>query len=129
MLPQPPLAKAISGRTYQLAPNPLGLRALQLRFLSPTHAQARLDSSNREMIVPIGLDGGYRVAVDPASHEPVAGRGRWITPERFRVEIDTIARINHVTAELSFANDELRGWARERSGLVSEMQLSGRAMP
>ncbi|HEX5686008.1 MAG TPA: serine hydrolase [Ideonella sp.] len=127
--PLPPLAATVSGRTYLLAENALGLRALQLHFLSPTQAHVRLQLSHTEMIVPIGLDGRYRVAIDPTSDEPVAGRGRWLTPERFSIEVDTIARINHVTAELDFANDQLRGWARERSGLVPELALNGRARP
>jgi CubicO group peptidase (beta-lactamase class C family) len=128
LAPLPPLAIAISGRNYRLAENALGLRGLQLRFLSPAHAQVRLQLSQTELIVPVGLDGRYRVGIDPATDEPVAGRGRWLTPQRFSIEIDAIGRINHVTAELDFADGALHGRARERSGLVPELALEGRAV-
>lgn len=125
-LPLPPLAATLHGRVYRLAPNALGVLGLQLRFGGAAEAEARLLLRDLEMVVPVGLDGRYRVARDAATDEPVAGRGRWTAPDRFVLEVDGIARINHVTVELNFSGDELQGRLRERGGLVPELVVSGR---
>ncbi len=123
----PPLAAAIDGVDYDLDPNPLGVRGMQARFLDGSAAQLRIRLRDTELLVPVGLDGAYRIGVDPLSGDRVAGRGRWTGPNRFVLEIDTIARVNHFTVAIDFAGDQVRGQVSERAGLIGAMALSGRA--
>jgi CubicO group peptidase (beta-lactamase class C family) len=123
--PLPARAAAIDGVDYDLDPNLLGVRGMQLRFRSQALAQARFRLRETELVVPVGLDGAYRVGIDPASTNRVAGRGRWTGPDQLVLEIDTIAGINHFTVMLDFEGDRLQGHVSERAGLIGEMVLKG----
>jgi CubicO group peptidase (beta-lactamase class C family) len=125
--PLPPRAAMIDGIDYHLDPNPLDVRGVQLRFLDQALAQARFRLRETEMVVPVGLDGTYRIDIDPASGSRVAGRGRWTGPEQLVLEIDTIAGINHFTVTLNFDGDRLEGRVSERAGLIGEMAVKGQA--
>jgi CubicO group peptidase (beta-lactamase class C family) len=125
--PVPPRAAMIDGIDYHLDPNPLDVRGVQLRFLDQALAQARFRLRETEMVVPVGLDGTYRIDIDPASGSRVAGRGRWTGPEQLVLEIDTIAGINHFTVTLNFDGDRLEGRVSERAGLSGEMAVKGQA--
>ncbi len=123
--PLPPRSPVIGGVDYHLDPNPLDVRGIQLRFLNQALAQARFRLRETELVVPVGLDGAYRVGIDPASTNRVAGRGRWTGPDQLVLEIDTIARINHFTLTLNFEGDRLQGQVSERAGLIGEIALRG----
>lgn len=123
--PLPPRAAVINGVDYDLDPNPLDVRGIQLRFPDEALAQARFRLRETELVVPVGLDGAYRVGIDPASGNRVAGRGRWTGPEQLVLEIDTIAGINHFTVTLNFEGHRLEGRVKERAGLIGEMAVKG----
>lgn len=123
--PLPPRAAMVDGIDYDLDPNPLGVRAVQLRFPSQAPAQARFRLREGELVVPLGLDGAYRIGIDATSASRVAGRGRWTGPDQLVLEIDTIAGINHFTVTLDFEGDRLEGRVSERAGLIGEMDVKG----
>jgi len=122
----PPRATVVDGVDYELDTNPLGVRGMQLRLLGPALAQARFRLREGELVVPVGLDGAYRVGIDPTSGNRVAGRGRWVGPEPLVLDIDMIGGINHFTFTLDFDGDRLEGRVRERTGLIREMTVKGR---
>jgi len=123
--PLPLRAAMIDGVDFALDPNPLGVRAVQLRFPSQAPAQARFRLREGELVVPVGFDGTYRIGNDPASASRVAGRGRWTGPDQLILEIDTIGGINHFTVTLNFEGDRLEGRVSERAGLIGEMAVEG----
>jgi hypothetical protein len=57
----------------------------------------------------------------------VAGRGRRTAPQRFVLEIDTIARISHFTMAIDFEEGGLMGRVSERAGLIRDRAITGRA--
>lgn len=122
--PLPARAATVSGIEYALEANPLGVRRLRLQFFNEMLAEVRVERQDGGLLVPVGLDGAYRLGVDPASHELVAGRGRWTGPDEFVLEIDMIARINHFTVVQRFDGDRLLGHVRERGGLI-DTSLNG----
>jgi len=124
--PLPPRAAVVDGVDYELDPNPLGVRGTLLRFQAPALAQARFRLREGELVVPVGLDGAYRVGIDPATGNRVAGRGRWVGPAQLVLEIDMIGGINHFTFTLDFEGDRFVGRVRERTGLIGEMTVRGR---
>ena len=112
---------------FALEPNPLGVRSMQLDFTDRSLAQVRFVLGDAEMRVPIGLDGAYRAGIDPASGNRVAGRGRWAGADQFVLEIDTIARINHFTMAIELDDGGFNARVNERTGLVGDLALRGRA--
>lgn len=125
--PLPPRAGSVSGVAFALEPNPLGVRSMQLDFTDRSLAQVRFVLGDAEMRVPIGLDGAYRAGIDPASGNRVAGRGRWAGADQFVLEIDTIARINHFTMAIELDDGGFNARVNERTGLVGDLALRGRA--
>ena len=124
--PLPARAAAISHTVYAWDPNPLGVRAMELRFYDQAGAEVRVLRGDEEMVFPVALDGTYRFGTDPTSKERVAGRGRWTGPDEFVLELDTIVRINHFSLVLRYEGDRLHGRVSERAGLIPETEFTGR---
>jgi CubicO group peptidase (beta-lactamase class C family) len=123
----PARAVLVSGVDFALEPNPLDVRDIQVQFIDRSLAQVRFGLRETTLVVPVGLDGAYRVGIDPASGSRVAGRGRWTGPDQFVLEIDTIARISHFTLAIDFEDGGLTGQVSERAGLIRGLALRGRA--
>lgn len=125
--PMPARAALVSGVEFTLDPNPLDVRGMQLHFLDQGLAQVRFRLRDTDLAVLVGLDGAYRIGVDPGSGNQVAGRGRWIQADRFVLEFDTISRINHFSLVIDFEHQALKATVDERGGLIRGLRLVGRA--
>lgn len=56
----PPLARMISGRTYVLDANPLGLRSITISFPEAAEAELQLELTDRRDGPPRGFSGSLR---------------------------------------------------------------------
>ena len=133
----PDLAKTISGRTYRLDANPLGITSLTLKFEGPQGTYElgsfEYEVGDRQTAVPpgryggpIGFDGHYRIG-GRLPFGPSAARGTWLADGTSLVtEVQTpgnddTARVTHLfngkTVELEF----------ESAGGYPKMKLHGQA--
>ncbi|MFZ6031375.1 MAG: serine hydrolase domain-containing protein [Chloroflexota bacterium] len=85
----PSVATDISGRSYQLQPNPQNLSTLSLEFADTTHATFQFQRAGSDQVFDwlVGLDGHYRINV-----EGHGLRGRWLDAQTFEIEIFDIGR-------------------------------------
>ncbi len=124
--PLPPTARAVTGRTFDLAPNPLRLETLRLDF--DGSAQARLAvtlAGQPEQQLAVGLDGVYRM--QPSDFGlPLGLRGEWVDGQTFLLEYDRIANNDSYSLRLHFTADRLTIEAAERTREAG-VRLEGRA--
>ncbi len=126
--PPPALALTVSGRSYRLGDNPLGLRSLTLVF--PGGAEARLAlelADRRDGPRPVGLDGVPRASPNGRFGLPVAVGGAWENDSTFVLEFDEVANINAYRLRLAFSADSVVGTISERTGLFREVGFRGAA--
>lgn len=125
--PLPEMANSISGKTYAFAFSPLDLKTMRWEF--DDSGEARLfatfyNQPERELLIP--MDGVYRM-YPIGEHDLAMGlRGRWIDPQTFLFEYDTIANQDAFALELHFDGDIVTINARERTheaGLTLEGSL------
>lgn len=128
--PAPPLAQAISGRTFRLANNELDLGSLALRFDDSSEATLELLWAGHAERYPVGLDGVPRFAVNAIVGLPVATTGTWRDERTFDLQIDLVGGINCYELQLRFGEGggEVDVKIRERSGLDGAV-LHGTAAP
>jgi CubicO group peptidase (beta-lactamase class C family) len=111
-VPPPPQTQwMISGRTYQLDPNPSLITTMRLTF-SGVSDEARFEATLPEMAggpvldAQVGLDGVSRFS--PARHGcPAAVKGGWETDNQFVVLIDEIGLITYWRISLTFVDDRV----------------------
>jgi CubicO group peptidase (beta-lactamase class C family) len=106
----PPLAATLSGRTWQFAPNPAGLRSLKLEL---TAAEPRYDivaeglgGAPRRISGPIGLDGLFRSQAIGAGG-PLAVKGRWLNDGELEITSRTVGEGLVTTYRLAFHGNEV----------------------
>ena len=117
--PAPPLAGAISGRTYALDSNPLGLTSLELSFPPGAVASVQFGRGGQsDGPRPVGLDGVPRVSANGRYGLPVAVRGEWQSDSTFVLDYDEVANINDFRLELTFSGSAVSAHLVERTGLV-----------
>ena len=119
------LEGTISGHTYTIEANSLGLQRFSLTFNEDREAIARLELRDRTLLLPVGLDGRYRIADQAIDGIHPGTRGAWQTPSRFVLELDLIGKIDHYTLGITFAGDVASIELRERTGLMQQT-LRGR---
>jgi hypothetical protein len=76
--PLPEIAQTISGKTYGMEPNGLGLATIRFIFDGTEQATAFLNLDGQDLTWPIGLDGKYRMEPNGRSL-----RGYWSDPQTF----------------------------------------------
>ncbi len=124
--PEPPTAKAISGCTYLLETNPLGLKSFSFTFAGGHQAHARLEFADGHVEQrPIGMDGVPRLSLGRFGL-PVALQGSWQGQTTFVFDYDEVANINSYRFSLRFNGRIVSVDVHERSGLV-EAQFQGRS--
>jgi CubicO group peptidase (beta-lactamase class C family) len=114
----PPWVRGVSGRTFVLPDNPLGLHSLQLIFGSGPEALLRVqfaDGAVEEHAV--GLDGVPRLSPDGKSGHRAALLGQWRS-NAFLLDYNEIARIDDYRLYLTPAPGGLSVHLTERTGLV-----------
>ncbi len=125
--PQSNKAKTISGRTYLLEANPLGLKSLALTFDSKPAASVRLMfADDRTETHPIGLDGGIKISPGGRFNLPVGVKGYWENSEIFVLDYDEIANINRLVFRIRFHGDRMDIQLTEKSSNF-EVSFQGRS--
>lgn len=77
----PGAAGPIASRVYRLEPNPFGFTGLRIRCASVRDCSMVLEIPGQEIVLPVGMDGRYRVSRPPGFGDlPLACRGAWIDP-------------------------------------------------
>ena len=114
--PVPAWAATISGHTFDLSDNPLGLRTIRLSFLAPDQATVQLAFANGKTgEYPVGLDGVPRLSWDVLSSHRLAMMGWW-QPNAFNLDWDTIAQIAYYRLHISPAPNGLAIHLTDRTG-------------
>jgi len=102
------MAKTVSGKTYLLEANPLGLKSLTLRFDSWKEASVRLMfADNRTEEHSIGLDGRAKLSPGGRFNLPVGVKGIWKNDQIFALDYDEIANINRLRFQISFEGNRI----------------------
>ena len=127
----PPLAQAISGRTWRFSRNAVGLRSLKLDLASaePSYeivVDDRAGAAPRRLVGPIGLDDRFRT-LDIGVGGPLAVKGRWLSDHEFEVTSRTIGEGIVTTYRHAFRGNEVdiafssnRGFSTQLHGTASD---------
>ncbi len=124
LAPLPEIAKTVSGKTYLLEDNPVGLKTLSITFTSPSDASVRLVfADNHTEARPIGLDGVARLSPAGRFGLPVGVRGSWENKNEFLLDYDEVANINHYLLRISFNGTSIAVRLSEKTlGLEAEFE-------
>lgn len=126
----PPMAGAVSGRSYALDANPLDLRSFVLTFAGGTEAQVRFElRDRRDGPRPVGLDGVRRISPNGRYGLPVAVSGAWESDSTFALDYDEVGNINRYRFRLTFSGNDVAVQFSERSGALLEATYHGRTAP
>ena len=123
---QPSISTVISGKTYQLESNPVGLKSLSVTFSKGADAMIRLEFlDGRTEERPVGLDGVPRVSAGGRFGLPVAMAGTWQGDDTFALTYDEIGNINSYRFRLRFSAGSVSVGLTEDTGLV-DTKFNGR---
>jgi CubicO group peptidase (beta-lactamase class C family) len=126
----PETAKAISGRTYGLAGNDLGVTTLTLRLTEPRpsweYTVAGKDQTITRFAGLIGLDGRFRKS-PAAAHGIDAVRGRWVDDHTFEVERRILGHGETERWLLRFDGESLEASYENTDGVRGRVR--GQALP
>jgi hypothetical protein len=126
--PPPPTAGNVSGKTYLLEPNPLGLKSISLTFPPGATASVQIAyTDNRVETRPVGLDGLERLSPDGRFGLPVGVKGYWEDKDTFFLEYDEIANINYYQLRLDFDDKRVSLNLTERSSGL-KTKLAGKVL-
>ena len=115
----PPLAATVSGRSFVLDENALGLKSLALSFASRNEAALHLEfGDGRVEERPMGLDGVPRISPNGRFKLPVAVSGSWTGDNTFTFDYDEVANINCYRFHLTFSARQVAVEVEEQTGLV-----------
>ena len=123
----PALALEISGKTYRLGQNSLGLQTLGLRFTGTKEATLEITLPEGQFVLPVGLDGIYRFAKRAPGNSLAALKGLWESQSQFALTFNTVSGINAYQMKMNFLNNSLNLEVDEVTGLVHE-KIEGRAV-
>jgi len=99
----PQMAAKVSGKTYEMGPNPIGLQQMSLTFPPRGDTSVRLTfADGRSEVRPIGLDGVPRVSPNGRYGLPVAVKGLWQDETIFVLDYDEVANISDFRFTLNF---------------------------
>jgi CubicO group peptidase (beta-lactamase class C family) len=128
----PELAKAVSGKTYQLTDNVMHVKDFTLNFLDSdsswviTTTTGKADRPTERFTGLVGLDGLSRKS-PPARYGINAAKGRWINARTFAMERRILGRGEIQTWTLTFDADKVTvnfentdGFKTELHGEISE---------
>jgi hypothetical protein len=128
----PALAGRISGRSYQMQANSLGIERLRFDFQA-TGATVFLELSSAmapgaegRFTLGLGLDGRYMITPDGPRGYAVGLRGVWRLPNALDLDYVEPAGSNAFTMHAEFDADRIRFSVRDRTGLFGEHVLLGR---
>jgi CubicO group peptidase (beta-lactamase class C family) len=123
----PQRAGRVSGRTYLMETNPLGLLEMSFTFPPRAEGSVRLAfADGRREVRPIGLDGVPRISPNGRFGLPVAVRGLWQSEQNFVLDYDEVANINDLRFSLNFQESNVTVELSERTAGVT-VSFKGRA--
>ncbi len=128
--PPPTTAQRVSGSTFALDPNPLGLRDLSLAFTEgQPEATVQLGRDGQPpWRVTLGLDGAWRSF--PGNRGlPARGRGTWTTPDTLVADIDEVANIGRWRVAMTFEENRVTVRIDDASGIPSVVVEGHRVAP
>ena len=119
-------ARRVSGNTYVLDKNDLGLDTLKVDFAEDSPAlTVTLGTTNGNTEALIGLDNAYRIT-GPMDGNWSALRGRWIDANTFEVrELQASPDIQEEDFRLEFTGDELKMHVEETVFGTANMDIQG----
>ena len=99
----PNTAAAVSGQTFVLDENPIGLKEMSFVFTSKDAASVNIGFvDGRKEVRQIGLDGVPRVSPKGRFNLPVAVKGSWQDERTFVLDYDELGNINHFRFKVNF---------------------------
>ncbi len=106
--PMPEIAERVSGQTYVMDVNPLGLLSVSLTFQEEAEALLNtsfIDGTQVEWL--IGLDNVFRFSPGLLYGLPAAAKGGWESDNAFVIHIDEIGRIEQMQINATFEDDQM----------------------
>jgi len=118
----PALATQISGKTFSLGSNALGLSTVCFTFGKPAETQATVTWGAKSMSFPVGLDGLDLFSTNILNGLAQAAKGRWPNRHTFVLNVDLVGGINNYEMEHTFSKDgqTLEIAVSEATGLTNE---------
>jgi CubicO group peptidase (beta-lactamase class C family) len=126
--PLPENARRVSGATYALEANPLGLRTLSINFDGSEPILSLAFTDGRAEKRPFAPNGQPRLSYGGRFGLPVAVNGKWTTPVTFSMDYDEVGNINSFHLDLAFADDSVIVSVAERTGLLNAKFVGRRAV-
>jgi CubicO group peptidase (beta-lactamase class C family) len=121
----PTRAREISGRKYVLEPNPLDIRMISLTFEGQDEARLNLQVWNKELTVPVGLDGVYRFSAPNPSDPTLAIKGHWASNDDFVIDYTEADGISHYRVTNVFVADKITMRIDDLTGLFPAQVITG----
>jgi CubicO group peptidase (beta-lactamase class C family) len=121
----PKMAATISGAVYEFPVNPSRLDSIALSFNGEREARVAVKYYGSPLTFPVGLDGVYRLGPYGPFQMPAGAKGKWISENKFLLDLNFVANINHYTLGIRFEGDRINVTASEASGLIREGHLIG----
>jgi len=116
----PQLAAKVSGKTYEMWSNPIGLQKMSLMFTPHAEASVRLAfADGRIEIRQIGLDSVPRISPNGRYGLPVALKGLWQGETTFVLDYDEAGNINDFRLALNFHDNLVSVDLSERTAGVT----------
>lgn len=123
----PDNARRVSGATYGLEANPLGIRTLSLNFDSSEPTLNLAFTDGRAETRPFALNGQPRLSPGGRFGLPVALNGKWAKSDIFTMDYDEVGNINSFHLDLVFVADSVIVSVAERTGLLHAKFVGHRA--
>jgi CubicO group peptidase (beta-lactamase class C family) len=104
--PLPPVAQAISGKTFVADPNnPIGIRAVSFSFQGDTAVMKSTFSVGGQVQSQLGLDGIFRINPNMVGYE--AARGAWQDENTFIASFESLAGQGTTIYTFTFEGDRV----------------------
>lgn len=102
----PTTASAVSGQTFALDKNPIGLKEMSFVFKSKEAASVSISfEDGRREVRPIGLNGIPLITPKGRFGLPVAVKGFWQDERTFVLDYDEVGNINHFRFKVNFSEN------------------------
>jgi CubicO group peptidase (beta-lactamase class C family) len=123
----PACADAVSGRTYRMESNSLGLQTFRLdrRGDGTMHLQL----ADRSLELPMRKDGRFAMAKKRIDGITPMSRGSWKAPCTLTFALDLLGKIDHYTLDITFEGAGAAVTLVERTGLMRETAHAALAAP
>jgi CubicO group peptidase (beta-lactamase class C family) len=101
----PKTAASISGKTYNVDVNTLGLKDIKITFSGTNESQLTMTWNGQKVICNIGLDSVPRFSMNPIVRLKQAGTGHWDDDRTFSMNLDLAGAINNYDFIFRFSED------------------------